>query len=175
MAIMVARKRHPDPRVAGWLDDTNSTEFTRRIITRAFLDIGTQETPAGSNRGKRIDTWLRRANVPESMILGGKGWWCAAWLGAVWTDAGALVPRDYAAVDAWLPFLETEMRHGSAIVYGVRGNGHHIGLIARLGPVLETIEGNRAFAGTTNNGVAVDIGPPTRRDILGYVHPRKAV
>ena len=37
-----------------------------------------------------------------------------------------------------------------------------------------TIEGNRAFAGTSNDGVAVDIGPPNRKDILGYIHPREA-
>ena len=37
-----------------------------------------------------------------------------------------------------------------------------------------TIEGNRSFAGTTsNNGVAVDIGPMLRKDILGYVSPER--
>jgi len=37
-----------------------------------------------------------------------------------------------------------------------------------------TIEGNRAYAGTTsNNGVAVDIGPMMRKDILGYVSPER--
>ena len=47
-----------------------------------------------------------------------------------------------------------------------------VGLSERM---LVTIEGNRSFAGTaSNNGIAVDIGPVTRKDILGYFHPRTA-
>lgn len=158
----------------GWLYDGNSTELTRTIVDIAGIDIGTCEDPIGSNRGKRIDEWLIRAGVPQSLISSGKGWWCAAWVGHVWIDAGCLVPPNYAAVDSWLPFMSpwSERRIGDAVVYGVRGDGHHIGLIARLIPTILTIEGNRSWAGTaSNNGEAVDIGPLTRKDFLGVVHP----
>ena len=53
-------------------------------------------------------------------------------------------------------------------------DAHHIGVVVRLDPMVLTIEGNRGFAGSTNNGVAVDIGPMLRRDVLGYFHPRSA-
>ena len=38
-----------------------------------------------------------------------------------------------------------------------------------------TVEGNRGFAGTTNNGVACDIGPMQRKDVLGYISPERLV
>jgi hypothetical protein len=158
-------------RVAGWLvPGDNCTELEYRIVVRSAIDDGTLENPLGSNRGLRIEKWLRAAHVPESLISTGKGWWCAAWVGAVFRDAGARVPRDYASVDAWLPFLQKTPRPGSAIVYGVRGDGHHIGIVTRLSPLMLTREGNRAFGGISNNGVAVDQGPMNRKDVLGYVH-----
>lgn len=152
--------------VAGWLDQSNSTELQRKIIVRAFADIGILEVPLGSNRGKRIDEYTRRAGSPLA------SWWCAIWAGAVFRDVGALVPEGYPSCDKWLPYLQREPVLGSAILYGVRGNAHHIGIVARLSPLVLTIEGNRGYAGTTNNGVAVDIGPLQRKDILGYFVPR---
>jgi len=56
----------------------------------------------------------------------------------------------------------------------VKGDAHHIGLRVRLDPMILTIEGNRGFAGTTNNGVAVDLGPLNRKDVLGYFLLRSA-
>jgi hypothetical protein len=160
-------------RQAGWLTPDNSTPLGRNIVERAFRDVGILEVPLGSNRGVRIDEYLRRAGVPESLITSGKGWWCAAWAGAMFADAGAKVPRDYASCDSWLPFVQPEPMIGAAILYGVRGNAHHIGIVVRLDTDVLTIEGNRAFAGTaSNNGVAVELGPLARRDVLGYIHPQ---
>lgn len=161
---------YPPPRAAGWLDDNNSTPLQRAIVERALLDDGINEDPIGSNRGIRIDQYLRRAGVPEPLIQTGKGWWCAAWVGAVFRDCECLLPRDYASCDAWLPFIEPTPVIGAAILYGVRGNAHHIGIVARLQPIVLTIEGNRGYAGTTNDGQAVDLGPTRRTDILGYIH-----
>jgi hypothetical protein len=72
------------------------------ILERAWRDAEIAETPPGSNRGTRIETYLRRASVPESVIDRGRGYWCAAWLGAVWADAGAAVPPGYASCDSWV-------------------------------------------------------------------------
>jgi len=137
--------------------------------------VGVQEVPLASNRGVEIDRWLRWANVPESLITTGKGWWCAAYVGGVLREEGLRVPLDYASCDAWLPYLlEGRVPQiGDVVLYGLRKKGkpdaHHIGIVTALTPQLLTIEGNRAFAGTSNNGVAVDIGPMTRTDILGYI------
>jgi hypothetical protein len=89
------------------------------------------------------------------------------------------VPRGYPLTDTWLPWVIDEPAVGAAILYGLRKKGpvrpdmdaHHIGIVVRLEPVLLTIEGNRGYAGVTNDGVAVDIGPVVRNDILGYFHP----
>jgi hypothetical protein len=168
------------PAEAGWLvpppsPEANCTALQYAVILRAMKDVGILEVPLGSNRGVRIERYLRRANVPESLIRTGKGWWCAAEVGAVFLDCGIPVPADYASVDSWLPYLAQTRTIGSAVVYGVRGDGHHIGIIARLSPMVLTIEGNRGFAGTTNNGVACDIGPMQRKDILGYISPEALI
>lgn len=64
----------------------------------------------------------------------------------------------------------------SAIIYGVPGDGRHIGLITRLDPIKLSREGNRGYAGSgTNNGICVDQAPVTRRDILGYVPPEHLI
>lgn len=162
-------KAEPWPRVAGWLYDGNSTELERRIVARAMCDVGITEVPLGSNRGTRIDAMVKRSGLP---VQKQGWWWCAIWAGAVLADCGVKIPKGYPACDAWLPYLTPKPTIGSAILYGVRGDAHHIGIVVRLDPIVLTIEGNRAFAGTTNNGVAVDIGPPMRKDILGYYHPR---
>jgi hypothetical protein len=175
---MALRKFAPQPwpRTAGWLHEGNSTALGRAIVLRAMADVGILEVPLGSNRGKRIDAMTRRSGAP----LG--SWWCGIEVGAVFADCGALVPEGYAATDNWLPYVVKEPVIGAAILYGLRkpgpvvnwGNAHHIGIVVRLEPMVLSIEGNRAFAGSSNNGVAVDIGPVLRTDILGYFHPRAA-
>ena len=159
---------HEWPRVAGWLDDSNSTELERKIVERALRDDGINEDPIGSNRGTRIDRYTREAGLTPPV------WWCAVWVGAVFRDCGCLVPVGYPSTDRWLPYLTDTPRIGSAILYGVRGNAHHIGIIARLHPLVLTVEGNRGYAGTTNNGQAVDLGPQKRTDVLGYFRPQLA-
>lgn len=174
------------PRELGWLvPGENCTELGYRICQRAMKDIGILEVPNGSNRGTRIDRMTRRAGSP----LG--SWWCAIWVGAVYVDCGCLVPSAYAATDNWLPFLrpggaKATPQPGDAILYGLRKKGpvmpdmdaHHIGIVVRVAEpqlgqhLMLTVEGNRSFAGTaSNNGVAVDIGPMARRDVLGYFPP----
>jgi hypothetical protein len=175
-------KREYWPREAGWLvpgtpPAGNCTQLQFAIVLRALKDVGIVEVPLGSNRGTRIDAMAKRAGSP----LG--SWWCAIWAGIVWADAGASVPRNFPGTDYWLDEnLRPDPVIGAAILYGLRKKGpirtdmdaHHIGIVVRLDPLMLTIEGNRGYAGTTNNGVAVDIGPVSRKDILGYVHPQQA-
>lgn len=176
------------PRLAGWLvPGQNCTPLGYSIVDRAFRDLGILEVPNGSNRGTRLDAWNRRAGTP----LG--SWWCAIWAGLVWADCGALVPENFSGTDYWLPFVKEGRERarpepGDAVIYGLKkpgpvvpwGNAHHMGIIVRAPEPVNgqqftlTIEGNRGFAGSTNNGVAVDIGPMLRTDILGYVTPHLA-
>jgi hypothetical protein len=175
---LTKRKAQTWPADLGWLvpppsSGANCTALQYAVCQRANKDVGILEVPIGSNRGVRIDRYLRRAHVPESLITTGRGWWCASQTGAVLIDCGVPVPTDYGSCDAWLPYLDKKPTIGSVVLYGVRGNAHHIGIVVRLTPMVLTIEGNRGYAGTTNNGVACDIGPMNRTDILGYISPEK--
>jgi hypothetical protein len=173
-----------NPRMCGWLvPGDNCTPLGYRIVRRAWQDNGIEETPEGSNLGVRIEAMTKWAGLTPP------AWWCAIWVGCVFTDAGSLVPAGFPATKNWLPFLERETyvpKPGDAILYGTK-NGHpwedrlewmphHIGILGRtmVGnkrlDMPRTIEGNRAWGGSTsNNGQAVDYAPQGRKDILGYI------
>lgn len=177
---MIARKAETWPAPFDWVGP-NLDPLRLSILERSRLDVGILET--APNRGDRIDRYLRRVHVPEEIIAAGKGYWCAAWVAAMWTDAGAKVPRDAGACDAWLPYLipcdraglVTIAQPGDAVLYGVKGDARHIGVIWRVSPEILTIEGNRGLGGSsTNNGVAVDVDGVKRTDVLGIVRPLRA-
>lgn len=179
-------------RPARWLDAT-TPDAARGAVERAIVDIGICEDPPSSNRSPYIDQCLRMANVPESLIVAGKGWWCASVAGRWWREVGAAVPDDYGATRAWvewhpehatLAWMDAHPTPGAMIMYGtksltgavayggVRWDIHHIGLCIRAAPYLETVEGNAAWGGAfTANGEAVvarhvDTTLPT---IAGYI------
>lgn len=153
----------------------------RDVVERALLDVCQCEEPPSSNRSPYIDETLRLADVPDSLITAGKGWWCAAWAGRVFRECGARVPADYAATAAWKPLLAPKGAAplpGDAILYGdPQGTPQHIGIVVRAAPYLVTVEGNAAWAGAfTANGEAVITRrvDPTSARILGYIHPEPA-
>jgi hypothetical protein len=177
---MIARKAEAFPSPFDWLGP-NVDQLRLMILERSRMDVGILET--APNRGDRIDRYLRRAFVPEEIIAAGKGYWCAAWAGCMWIDAGAKVPKDFGACDAWLPYLikctraelPSVAQPGDAVLYGVPGDAKHIGIVWRVSPEVLTIEGNRGLGGSsTNNGVAVDVDGVKRTDVLGIVRPLRA-
>lgn len=170
------------PGALSWLHPgVNCTALGASVCARALQDVGTLEVPNGSNRGEYLDVWTKRAGlpVPKDDKTGEGWWWCAIWAGVVLADCQLLVPTDYPACQAWLEYLGDEPTPGSIVLYGVNSVAHHIGIVVRnpeaaAGQLLRlTIEGNRAFAGSSNNGLAVDIGPMMRTDVLGYINPEK--
>lgn len=185
---LISLPKEPWPNALGWLvPGYNCTQLGYDICQRALRDVGILEVPNGSNRGGRIDKMTRRSGLTPGQ------WWCAIEVGAVYLDCGLRVPANYPGTDYWLPYVR-EGRHkakpqpGDAVVYGLRkkgpvvdwGDAHHIGIVVRvpepeLGQnVMLTIEGNRSLAGTaSNNGIACDLGPMVRNDVLGYVDPEK--
>lgn len=177
---LIAKKGDAWPAAMEWLGATPDP-LRVKILERARLDVGVLEE--GENRGPRIDRYLRRCFVPEEMIAAGRGWWCAAAVGAWWVDAGAKVPKDYGSCDAWLPYivpatfetLATVGRPGDAVLFGVAGDAKHIELLFRVSPRVLTIGGNKSFgAAVSNNGDAVDVHALTRKDVLGVVRPLAA-
>lgn len=179
---LVKRKPEAWPSPFGWLPRPYD-QGRLAIMERSRQDVGILET--APNRGPEIDGYLRRAFTPEDIILAGRGNWCAAWVGCVLIDAGAMVPKDFGSCDAWIPFLErctlaqlpSFAVPGDVILYGKELEGgkldaHHIGILWRLTPIILSNEGNRGLAGgAVNNGVAVDVGPVNRTDVLGIVKP----
>lgn len=183
------------PRKFGWLvPGENCTQLAYDLLMRADRDIGILEVPNGSNRGTRIDAMALRAGYPPPKDQKKAGpYWCAIAAGCWAADVGLKVPANFAGTDYWLPYVKegrsaARPEPGDFVIYGLRrkgpvvewGDAHHIGIIARvaepaIGQMVHlTIEGNRSLAGTaSNNGIAVDIGPMTRRDILGYVSPER--
>lgn len=181
----------PWPPMGHGLNLERAGELAQRIITRAAYDAHVREEPLGSNRSPYLDALCDRFRIPRG------SYWCALIAGAWWVDCGYQVPKLFPDCDRWLPYLvpaesvPRERRAGAAILYGVRGSGgidpdftvmkargwdaRHIGLVAdwTTDPPI-TAEGNRGYSKTTNNGVAVDFGPPNRSDILGLVLPRAA-
>jgi len=175
MPALVKRAMQPWPPEAAYVDVQTLSTLRAQVVRRALRDVCILESPAGSNRSPLIDVYLRRAHVPESLITTGKGWYCASWAGAVFVDAGALVPSDYGSCDAWLPFLEPASyvpQTGDAVLYGVKGDAHHIGIVLVPTPRI-TMEANRSLKDQGNNGIGIFVGPSTRTDVLGYVQPRQ--
>lgn len=160
----------PFPTLAPWLPADDQSEAAR-VVRRALAYCGVMET--APNRGPAIDRWLRWANVPESLIEAGRGNWCGAFAGGVLREEGLQAPLDYANCDAWLPYVVPGVRPrpGDLILYGAPSDARHIGIIVsdQPGDTLLTVEGNRSWGGVSNNGVAVDIGPQTRRDVIGFI------
>lgn len=167
------------PKEAGYIARANEEVLRVLIVERAFRDIGICEVPPGSNRSGRIDAYLRAAHVPESLIQSGRGYWCAAWAGRVWYEAGALVPPNYADCDEWVKFGKArglwrkEPCVGAAVLYGIPGDASHIGLIIRSDRhYLLNIEGNTGANGYSRNGVMCDMKPVEKTRVLGYVWPK---
>lgn len=156
----------------------------RLAIVRAALDIlSVVEEPLGSNRSPVIDVYLRNAGVPESVILAGKGYWCAAAVGQWWQDAGLETPLGRADCDVWMRWAKKTGRWsniptlGAAVLYGKPGDATHIGLIARVTPLVMSVEGNTTIeSGFDRNGIAVTdkIVDPKSDPILGYCQPLPA-
>jgi hypothetical protein len=179
------------------------SEYTPRqrgIVLRALQDDGVLEYDPttgqfGANRSPYLDELCRWAGVP----LG--SYWCAIWVGRVFADNSVKIPGAFPACDAWMPYLvdpkslTAAQRVGCAILYGKRGTGgvlpdfqamkrngwdaKHIGIVTQWirSPIdfVLTTEGNRGYAGSeTNNGVAVDTAPLTRKDVLGLIQPVEA-
>ena len=89
--------------IAWWLPKTTPL-LCRAIVERAIRDIGMLEDPPGSNRGRDIDTLNDRAKVPHG------SYWCASWVGAVWADVGAEIPKGYASCDFWMAWAKKTNR-----------------------------------------------------------------
>lgn len=162
----------------GWYLPKTTPLLCRTIVVMAICDVGMLEQPPGSNRGADIDALNDLAKVPRG------SYWCASWVGKIWKAAGAEVPPGYASCDHWMAWAKQTNRWtthtaapGCAVVYGVPGDAHHIGIIIRTdlesGMTL-SLEGNTTVEGSKfeRNGTAVGLKVVNQHDpVLGFIHP----
>lgn len=113
-------------------------------LRSALADVGVHESPMGSNRGLRVQTYQRATWLP------GTGWpWCvAAWL--YWTlgaglqmpykGAGSYALHDWAVKNGWrVPVHEAQP--GDACVFNI-GAGH-VGMVIEVTSTsVKTVDGN---------------------------------
>lgn len=165
--------------------------LNRLICLRALSDVAAVcEEPPGSNRGKAIDEYNRRAEAP----LG--SFWCASWATAVWEDCKVDLPKKRRAScdelvqwamqeGLWIehrPFdRQPEVLPGYLVLYtngetlpNGRKDAVHVGIVVRVMPYLLSIEGNAAFGGIfSTNGEAVVLKRPELRRVYGFIAPRR--
>lgn len=159
---------------------------TELVIREAHACLGIREAPPASNRGPRIDAWLRQAKVPESVILSGNGFWCAAWAGAMWRNGGGpALPPGYADCDVLRRWAQATGRWSdrpslaAMVLYGKRlpPDATHLGIVADLTAPVLSIEGNTSVEGGAleRNGTAVAMKLIQPSDpVLGYISLRPA-
>lgn len=174
------------PSSAKWLDPAVTPPLQLAIVKRAYLDMDIAEHPPGSNRSATIDQYLRDAGVPESIIASGRGYWCAAALGAWHRSSGAQVPPNYADCDSWvswakenglwldaskIPKNANNKLAGYSAFYGIKGDASHCGLITRWDDYKRNIEGNTSSGTYSSNGTLVDSKDVSMIRLLGLVRP----
>jgi hypothetical protein len=159
------------------------TDDVAKAVDFALLNIGVCEEPPGSNRGPEIDAWCKEFGSP----LG--SYWCAISVGKARKEGGLWVPdRDVGSCDEWSLQAERTGRLsripeiGSAVLYtnGARiVNGRyagrldivHIGLVMRVVPVLQSVEGNTTLGKYDRNGYTQTHKEVDLKRVAGYVLP----
>jgi hypothetical protein len=145
--------------------------------------VGVLEVPPGSNRGPRVDEYLRAAGLDPA---GGSYAWCAAFVYwcfgkgaaatgranplpktagalALWRRAGAAGARQISASEA--KATPSLVRPGQIFVLATGGGFGHVGLVESVAAgVLTTIEGNTNDGGSREGvGVFRRAGPNGRK------------
>jgi hypothetical protein len=180
----VAELRDGFPRGGRWLADPidirhSDVECRATLaVERALRDAFLMEAPPGSNRGKSIDEYNRRAGC----AIGSP--YCASAATAWWEDVGLEVPeRDRASCDVlyrWA-LLTRRFHHkpvvGALILYGTGKKDNpsdHVGIVIRVTPLLVSLEANTSMDGRFNReGFCFDRRVIERTDkrVLGFCHP----
>jgi hypothetical protein len=168
---------------------TATSALLAKVLEVAAAEVGTMEDPLGSNRGPKVDQYLRAAGLDPAT---GSFPWCAAFvywcfqqattqLGAVnpaiktasvhtlWAEAGNKgIDRITPAEAAQQPSL---VEPGVIFVITTSANTGHVGFVKQVdGVVLTTIEGN-SNAGGSREGIGVFLRHSRRIDSIncGFV------
>jgi hypothetical protein len=148
------------------------TELQGKTLEIAAAEIGVMENPLGSNRGPRVDQYLRYVGLNPAT---GSYPWCAAFASWCFGQASASLgiepaePKTAGALDFWNQAGRMNLHRvsppeavanpnlitpGMVFVLSTGGGHGHVGFVENVqGVVLTTVEGN-----TNDNGSREGIG-----------------
>lgn len=147
------------------------------VLTAARSQLGTKESPAGSNRVK-YNTWYYGREVSGDAYP-----WCMAFVQWCAMTAGARLPYKTASCGALLRWyrahepdcIVTEPRAGDVVIFDFPGGAatDHCGIFeAARGDTVTTIDGNTG-AGNDANGGAVLRRTRKKSAVAAYIRPRE--
>ncbi len=113
-----------------------------RVVRVGLAEVGVQEQPLGSNRGRRIYhymsfTWLRPGSWPWCVAFGQRTWSIAG-LKCPWRGAGAYAALAWAKAAGW--YSRTPVK-GAWAVFNI-GAGHLAVVVKWTRTHLYTVDGN---------------------------------
>ncbi|MDO9338759.1 MAG: peptidoglycan-binding domain-containing protein [Caulobacter sp.] len=173
---------------------TNS--LLAKAVAVALAEVGVMEVPLGSNRGPRVDQYLKRAGVNPA---GGSFAWCAAFSYFVFDEAAAAigkpnpVPKTAGVHEMWRRaggarlqrFTPAQARANPELVqpgqlfFLDHGGGlGHMGLVVGVDGVrLTTVEGNTTDISGSREGIGVfkRMARKVAQINLGFCDPSRTV
>lgn len=183
-------------------DPSFKCEIGLKVVAAAKKDIGIIETGTAVNNGAgknyggrlnpngelpnvgvsgRIDTMVGLAGLDNQAQVRATGegyYWCASAVTAWWKAAGLSTPPGSASCRNWASWAKSNGLYskiptvGAAVLYGVEGKEHHIGIVASVNNGrITTIEGNTGGGGFNRNGCGCFLKNPNIKNISGYVIP----
>lgn len=146
------------------------------IISVAQKEIGTKESPAGSNRVK-YNTWYYGKPVSGNAYP-----WCMVFCQWVFSQAGAPLPARTASCGELMRaaiqnrcFVTKDFLPGDVVIYNFPGGGEtdHCGIVESVSPNgIVAIEGNTSEKGSQSNGGMVCRKTRQNKYIVGAVRPK---
>jgi hypothetical protein len=143
--------------------------LSEKAVELALAEVGVREDPPGSNRGKRVDEYIRAGGLDPSK---GAYPWCACFVAWAVREAGRALGikpafRPSARVLTMLqrnPELLLDRPEPGAILIHLKPNTDgHTGLVVKVNEDLsvETVEGNTDAAGSRTGGQVMEQHRPS--------------
>lgn len=147
-----------------------------QVLDIARAELGTTESPAGSNRVK-YNNWYYGRDVS------GDGYpWCMVFVQWVFYQARVKLPQKTASCGLLMSaakqdrcWVTESFRPGDVVIYDFGGDGiqDHCGIVERVDPQsVIAIEGNTSMSGHQSNGGMVCRKERYFNQILGAVRPK---
>lgn len=173
-------KPRPIPPAAPWLEQIDlglDAALRKRLVRRAFADIGIEEQTGAANRSPYLDRIAAHFGSPPGSAWCAliAGWWC-------YEMGAAHPPALVGAVRAWWAWAErkglrvTTPTPGDLVIYDLNTDTRpdHMGIVARChARGVRAVEGNTSYAGFSREGVACLYKPVAHTRIAGYIRPRE--